>query len=239
MSKMLVLYGESGTGKSTSLRNLDKKSVCYINVTKKPLPFRGTFTEVYNTHKPSEIINIMKKTDKKIIVIDDFTYVMTYEYIKRLNERGFSKYEDMAKGYFDVIDCGTNLSDDKIVIFISHTEKTEDGSERMMTLGKMLQSKVSVEALFTMVIESIVVDGEHYITVTNNGKNTVKTPMDMFDSDIIDNDLNYVIEKVKEYYGMNDAKSAEELSKIDEEKKAPIELPRKRKRPTLDNGVPF
>lgn len=239
MAQMILLLGNSGTGKSTSMRNLPPDDVCLINISNKPLPFRNKFTENVYTADYKKIIDTMNKTEKTIIIIDDFQYLLSTEFFNTIDEKGYDKYNRLAYHYFKVIDNAIKLDNNKIVVFTSHIDRADNGNEKIKTIGKLLDDKLCVEGLFTTVLGTLVQDGSYYFTTKNNGSNTVKTPMGMFESEVIDNDLNYVIEKVKEYYGMNDAKSAEELSKIDEEKKAPIELPRKRKRPTLDNGVPF
>lgn len=239
MAQMILVLGNSGTGKSTSMRNLPSDNVCLINVSNKPLPFRNKFDEnIYSTDY-KKIIDVMKSTKKQIIVIDDFQYILSTEFFNTIDEKGFDKYNRLAYHYFKIIDTAIKLDNNKIVVFTSHIDKSDNGGEKIKTIGKLLDDKLCVEGLFTTVLGTLVQDGEYYFTTKNNGMNTVKTPLGMFDSDVIENDLAYVVEKVKEYYGMYDAKSAEELKHIDEEKKAPIELPKKRTRPTFDNHVPF
>lgn len=236
---MILVLGNSGSGKSSSMRNLPPNEVCLINVSNKPLPFRNKFEENIYTTDYKKIIEVMNTTTKQIIIIDDFQYILSTEYFNTIDEKGYDKYNRLAYHYFKIIDNAIKLDRNKIVIFTSHIDRADNGNEKIKTIGKLLDDKLCVEGLFTTVLGALVQDGGYYFTTKNNGMNTVKTPMGMFDSDVIDNDLNYVIEKVKEYYGMDNAKSAEELTKIDEEKKAPIELPKKRKRPTLDNSIPF
>lgn len=239
MGQMILVLGNSGSGKTSSMRNLPPTEVCLINVSNKPLPFRNTFEENIYTTDYKKIIDVMNTTTKQIIIIDDFQYILSTEYFNTIDEKGYDKYNRLAYHYFKIIDNAIKLDRNKIIIFTSHIDRTDNGNEKIKTIGKLLDDKLCVEGLFTTVLGTLVQDGGYYFTTKNNGMNTVKTPMDMFDSDVIDNDLNYVIEKIKEYYGMDNSKSAEELTKIDEEKKAPIELPKKRKRPTLDNSIPL
>lgn len=239
MGQMILVLGNSGSGKTSSMRNLPPTEVCLINVSNKPLPFRNKFEENIYTTDYKKIIDVMNATTKQIIIIDDFQYILSTEYFNTIDEKGYDKYNRLAYHYFKIIDNAIKLDRNKIIIFTSHIDRTDNGNEKIKTIGKLLDDKLCVEGLFTTVLGTLVQDGGYYFTTKNNGMNTVKTPIDMFDSDVIDNDLNYVIEKVKEYYGMDNAKSAEELTKIDEEKKAPIELPKKRKRPTLDNSIPL
>lgn len=239
MAQLILLLGNSGAGKSTSMRNLDPKDVCLINIYKKPLPFRNKFTETIQTNDYKKIIDTLTTTKKPIIIVDDFQGLLSGEFMATIDEKGFDKYNRLAYHYFKVIDTAINLGDDKIVIFTSHIDRTDAGYEKIKTIGKLLDEKVCVEGLFTVVIKSIVQDGGYYFTTKNSGTDTVKTPMGMFDADVIDNDLAYVVEKVKEYYGMANAKTADELSTMDKEKTTSIELPKKRTRPTLDKSCPF
>lgn len=234
MAQMILVLGNSGTGKSTSMRNLSPENVCLINISNKPLPFRNKFEENIYTTDYKKIIDVMNTTKKQIIVIDDFQYLLSTEFFNTIDEKGFDKYNRLAYHYFKIIDTAIRLDNNKIVIFTSHIDRADNGNEKIKTIGKLLDDKLCVEGLFTTVLGTLVQDGGYYFTTKNNGMNTVKTPIGMFDSDVIDNDLNYVIEKVKEYYGMDNAKSVTELSKLDEEKKAPVELPKKRQKPKLD-----
>lgn len=239
MAQLILLLGNSGTGKSTSMRNLEPNQVALVNVSRKPLPFRGKFADSIQTDDYQQICNFISKTDKNIIIIDDFQYVLSMEWLRTIDEKGFDKYNRLAYHYVKIIDTAMKLPDNKIVVFTSHTDRTDSGQEGIKTIGKILNEKISVEGLFTTVLKTLVQDGHYYFTTKNNGMDTVKTPLGMFEADVIDNDLAYVIEKVKEYYGMDNAKTADELSAMDKEKTTSIELPKKRTRPTLDKSCPF
>lgn len=219
MATKILVLGESGTGKTTSLRNFKSDEVCYINPAKKPLPFRGKFEMLTGTVDFKEISKFIKKSNKKIIIIDDAQYIMAFPYMHRLREQGWDKYNEIQSDYFMLIDLADNLPDDVIVYFLSHIQVNEDGRQKIKTIGKMLDEKITIEGMFTTVLKTLVSNGNFYFTTQNSGNDTVKSPIDMFPTFAIDNDLKYVDEKVRNYYEIGDFKSDEEMQKEDEKVK--------------------
>lgn len=209
MGQKVLIIGQSGTGKSTSLRNFDKDEVCLIKSINKQLPFRGKFEETYVADNASDIIAKMKATDKKVIVIDDAQYVMGNEFFRRAAEQGWNKFTDIGKNFYDLLAATDNLADDVIVYFLLHTEKDSDGNIKVKTIGKMLDEKLTVEGTATIVLMTNVVDGKYTFQTQNSGKDICKSPMGMFENFLIDNDLKMVDGIIREYYGLSDVKVEE------------------------------
>ena len=229
MASIVLILGESGTGKTASLRNFTERELALVNVANKPLPFRGKF-ETLVSNDSDEIIQFINNTDKPVIAVDDFQYVMAFQYMRRIKENGWDKFNEIQSDYFNIIEAAKNLPDDKIVFFLSHLETRDDGRQKVKTIGKMLDEKITIEGLFTVVLKTFVADGKYYFTTQNSGMDTVKSPIGMFPSVTIDNDLKYVAEKIRNYYGLSGAVSDEEMKKADEEVKTDIEPTEKKRR---------
>ena len=203
MAVLVMIYGQSGTGKSTSLRNFKNEDVAVVNVSGKPLPFRGGI-KPYNSDNYQKIMAAISKTDRKSIVIDDATYLMVNEFMRTAKQTGYQKYTDMAVSFNQLIEFAASLPDDKIVYFMGHSDQADDGREHFKTIGKMLDNYVTVEGRFTIVLKTVVQDGKYMFSTQNNGQDTVKSPMGMFDAALIDNDLKAVDDAIREYWCMND-----------------------------------
>lgn len=201
MAIIVMVYGQSGTGKSTSLRSFKPEDVCIVNVSGKPLPFRNKH-KTFNTDDYMSIDTAIKKAPAKSIVIDDATYLMTNEYMRTAKITGYQKFTDMALNYFTLIKSAASLPDDKIVYFMGHSDTDANGNEKFKTIGKMLDEKVTLEGLFTIVLKTVVSDGKYQFSTKNNGQDTVKTPMGLFDDALIENDLAAVDAAIREYYGI-------------------------------------
>jgi len=201
MAILCMIYGQSGTGKSTSLRNFSEDEVAVINVSGKPMPFRNKL-KTYNTDDYGKILGAIKKTERKSIVIDDATYLMTNEFMRNAKVVGYQKYTDMAVNFNNLIEAASKLPDDVIVYFVGHSEQADDGREHFKTIGKMLDNYVTVEGKFTIVLKTVVQDGRYCFATHNNGQDTVKSPMGLFEQDYIDNDLKAVDTAIREYWGI-------------------------------------
>lgn len=201
MAILCMLYGQSGTGKSTSLRNFQKEDVSIINVSGKPMPFRQKLPTV-STDNYKQIIGGLPKIKTPSIVIDDATYLMVNAFMRNAKVQGYQKYTDMAFDFNSLIEAALKLPDDKIVYFIGHSNQTDDGREQFKTIGKMLDNYVTLEGKFTIVLKTVVKDGQYYFSTQNNGMDTVKSPMGMFEEELIPNDLKAVDDVIREYYGI-------------------------------------
>ena len=203
MAVLVMLYGQSGTGKSTSLRNFKNDEVAVVNVSGKPMPFRGDI-KPYNSDDYAKIAKAISATDRKSIVIDDATYLMVNEFMRTAKQTGYQKYTDMACNFNQLIEFAAALPDDKIVYFIGHSDQADDGREHFKTIGKMLDNYVTLEGKFTIVLKTVVQDGKYMFSTQNNGQDTVKSPMGMFDAALIDNDLKAVDDIIREYWSIGE-----------------------------------
>ena len=201
MAVLVMIYGQSGTGKSTSLRNFTNDEVAVINVSGKPLPFRSKLT-TYDTDNYAKISSALGKIERKSIVIDDATYLMVNEFMRTAKVTGYQKYTDMAVNFNSLVAQASQLANDKIVYFLGHSDLKEDGTEHFKTIGKMLDNYVTVEGKFTIVLKTVVQDGKYYFSTHNSGQDTVKSPLGMFEDNYVDNDLKAVDAIIREYYGI-------------------------------------
>ena len=155
--------------------------------------------------------------DYKSIVVDDFQYVMANEFMRRAYEKGYEKFTEIGRHAWDIADEVRKLPSDVIVYVMCHTDTDAEGTERLKTIGKLLDEKIFLEGMSTIVLKTFVSDGKYTFTTQNDGKDTVKSPADMFPSYAIDNDLWYVDQKIREYYGLGNTLTASELAKADDE----------------------
>lgn len=219
MGQLCFILGRSGTGKSYSLRNFDPLAYAVINVQGKILPFKGSGKiEMVSCDDSDEIVRNIKSYAKKykIIVVDDFQYVMANEFMRRAMERGYDKFTEIARHAWDIADCVRSLPNDVIVYIMCHTDVDSEGLERLKTIGKLLDEKIVLEGMSTIVLKTNVSDGKYSFITQNNGKDTTKSPAGMFPSYAIDNDLKYVDDKIRSYYEFDGAKSEEEMAAEDE-----------------------
>lgn len=203
--------GESGTGKSASLRNFQPGEVAIINVAGKPLPFR-TRLKTYISDDYNQVTAAIRGyvgKGAKSIVIDDSQYLMADEFMRRAKENGFQKFTDIGKNYFDLISLVKTLPDDRIVYFLSHLTTDDQGRERCKTIGKLLDEKITVEGLFTIVLKTQVKDGHYYFSTQNNGMDTVKSPIGMFEDSLTENDLKTIDLTIREYYNTEEEQHEE------------------------------
>lgn len=226
-AETILVLGEAGTGKSTSMRNLNPEETFIISTTGKPLPFRGwkkNYTLVHqNADKKwvgnyyvgsnwEKIINILKIVNKamphiKQVIVDDFQYMMSYEFVDRANEKGFDKFTELAQHVVFVLRFAEQMRSDCKIAFLTHSENTGDAMNPkygIKTIGKLLAEKVTLEGLFTYVFFTMTQkndeDKMEYKFLTNtDGERVAKTPMGMFDELIIDNDLAEVIKVIDAY----------------------------------------
>lgn len=222
MAKKVLVIGESGTGKSASMRNFDKSEILVINVARKDLPFRGSFEQVA-TDDYRKIKKAMSETKKKVIVIDDAQYLMANEFMRRATEKGFDKFTEIAYQYWELQQAINQLPDDVIVYELSHLERDQNGNEKVKTIGKLLDEKITVEGMFTVVLKTVVTDGRYCFQTQNSGKDTCKAPIGLFNEFLIDNDLKAVDTALREYYDLNDieveVKPVEEIPDVEEQPK--------------------
>ena len=227
MSEIIAVVGTTGTGKSTAVETLDSKETVIIGIIDKPLPFRG-WKQKYTTgiqdggnflvsHDSAQIVKVLhyisdKRPEIKQIVIDDFQYIMSTEFMNRANEQGWQKFTDIAKHVWDVINAAKSLREDLKVVFLTHDEIITENFQpkrKIKTIGKLLDDKVTLEGLFTVVFFTDISqnkekNGLEYTFITqNDGTTTAKSPRGMFASLKIPNDLAKVLSTINTYYEGN------------------------------------
>ena len=208
----VLLMGASGSGKSTSFRNLPAEETAIINITNKPMPFRNkdnkkivclkdfnadSYDELYK-----QIIKAIQGTKKRIVVVDDSSYMMSFENFEKATNKGYDKFTTMAKNYYDLIKSAISCDGEKIVYIITH-EEVDDVNQlyRPKTIGKMLSNQLVIEGLFSIVLRSVYKNGEYIFQTQNDGTSVCKSPMDMFEQKEMPNDLYEVDKLIREYYG--------------------------------------
>lgn len=219
MSVATLIIGESGTGKTASLRNLDPSDTLLIQPVRKPLPFRSPAWayfdrgsnrngNIFVTDRSNEIIALMQRTSRSVVVLDDFQYVLANEYMRRSEEKGYEKFSDIGRHAWDILTAANNLAPHVRVYLVGHTQSDDQGRLRVKTIGKLLDEKIVVEGMFSIVLRTVVQNGEYHFSTRNNGSDTVKTPMGLFDVDLVENDLAVVDRSIVEYYGLEALEAA-------------------------------
>lgn len=223
MSIATLIMGESGTGKSTSLRNLDPDQVLLIQAVKKPLPFRSSNWKpagpnggsVFATDNSKWITKAMQKTTKPIIVIDDFQYVMANEFMRRVTDQesgngAFAKYNEIARSAWDIFQLASNLPEGVRVYILSHTSTDDAGKTKIKTIGKLLDEKIVLEGLVTIVLRTMRINDQYIFATQNSGSDTTKSPLGLFAEEHIENDLAAVDNAIVEYYGITPPRQLQE-----------------------------
>jgi len=217
MSNTILVIGQSGSGKSTSLRNLDPKTTFIINVLDKPLPFKA-FKKNYQpctsknkkgnyftTNDWSHVVKCIEMVNKErpeitTLVIDDWQYILSYEFMRRVSEKGFDKFSELANHGWSTINACLGTRDTLTNFILSHSDVDATGRSKCKTIGKMLDEKITIEGLFTTVLHSRVVDGQYLFQTQYDGEFLAKSPMGMFEEHLIPNDLVAVKNAVENYF---------------------------------------
>ncbi|RGG61740.1 ATP-binding protein, partial [Ruminococcus sp. AF18-29] len=200
MGLAILVLGFSGSGKSASLRNFKEDELALVNVNGKQLPFRTQFKSTIHTDNYGEIERFMKAQTAKSIAVDDSQYLMVNEFMRRAKETGYQKFTDIAKNFWELVRSVEMLPEDVIVYFLNHLDTGEDGRQKAKTIGKLLDEKITVEGMFTTVLKTVVVDGKYLFATQTDGTDTCKSPIGLFDSMYISNDLKLVDEALRTYY---------------------------------------
>lgn len=197
----VLVLGHSGSGKSTSMRNCTADRFGIINVQGKPLPFK-TELKTYNTDDYNSVIKAIANGKTPSFVIDDSQYLMSHEFLNRASEGGYQKYSEIGQHFYLLLEMIRKMPDDKIVYLMHHIERSDDGFEKAKTVGKMVDNYICVEGCFSIVLKAVATNTGYFFRTRTSGQDSVKTPLGMFDADEIDNDLVYVDDKIREYYGL-------------------------------------
>lgn len=215
MSKLIAVMGESGAGKTTSMRNLDPKTTMYIDCDKKGLSWKG-WREQYNKENKNYIVSddsdyVLKVVQQvsnspefqhiKVIIIDTLNGLMVADEMRRMKEKGYDKWQDMAASVYNLVDKALTFRDDLTIIFTAHTQTDREDSGYMFThiktSGRKLD-KIVLESKFPVVLLAKVMDGA-YKFETKADNSTAKVPMGAIEDQYIDNDITKVIDALKDY----------------------------------------
>lgn len=217
MSNSVLIIGESGSGKSSGIRSLDPEETFIINVLDKPLPFKG-FRKSYKTcdkenptgnyictDNPQTIVSLVKaisdkRNEIKNIILDDWQYTMANAFMRRALEKGYDKFSELAKNSWEIINALNNVRTNLTCFVLTHSDVDIHGKSKCKTIGKMLEDKICIEGMFTVVLHSLIIDGKYVFLTQNDGIHLAKSPMGMFSDKLIDNDLQFVATKINEYF---------------------------------------
>lgn len=212
MAIPVLLIGKSGSGKSTSLRTcVDNDNFNVINVLNKPFPFKGNIKSG-STDDYDQVLKWLVSFPARSIVIDDAGYLITNMFMKGHANAGagnavFAFYNKIGDHFWNLIEfIKKNVPEEKIVYIIMHEDTDDFGNIRPKTIGKLLDEKVCIEGMFTIVLRCITENGKHYFVTQTTENDVAKTPIDMFKDVKINNDLLFVDNTIREYYGLTKSK---------------------------------
>lgn len=199
MGVPVLVMGPSGSGKSASMRGFAPEDVGVINVAGKPLPFHGKLP-TFVTSDYNQIKAALMRGSKRTFVIDDAQYLMGFEEMDS-KKTGYDKFNSIGFNFVGLVRfVATSLPPDMVVYFLQHTEVGEDGRTKAKTLGKLIDNHYTLEGLFSIVLMVEVDKDRHYFITNSDGTNTCKSPMGMFASKEMDNDLAEVDDIIREYW---------------------------------------
>lgn len=204
MGEPIIIYGKSGSGKSSSIETFAEDEIFLINASSKRLPFQKDFKYVMKSTSVPKIIKGLKAMTTKVAVVDDATFIMTREFMKRHGSRDsdqFGMYNDIANGMDDLFESVVTLPDDVRVYIILHEEESDYGSVKLRTIGKLLDSKCPLAERVTVCLRCVTDGQKHYFRTQSDGRDLSKSPKGMFDLEI-ENDLKAVDKKICEYWNI-------------------------------------
>lgn len=208
MGRFILIYGKSGSGKSRSLKNFAEDEIFLVNVIGKELPFRNKFKYVSVTDSIETIIAGFQRMPCKTAVIDDAGYLMTSQFMAghsqpKKGSSSFDLFNDIADSFWKLIKTIKALPDDVNVYVMMHEDTNDYGDTRLRTIGKLLNEKVCIEGMSTVVLRCVTVGTEHFFRTQTDGSDITKSPEGMFDGEKIENDLKAVDDKIREFYSGN------------------------------------
>ena len=205
MGRFILIYGKSGSGKTRSLKEFGEDEIFLVNVIGKELPFPGKFKYVKTTDSVDTIITGLRKMPCKIAVIDDAGYLMTSQFMAghsqpKKGASSFDLYNEIADSIWKLIRAIKDLPEDVNVYVILHEETNDYGDTRLRTIGKLLNDKVCIEGMSTIVLRCVTMGTEHFFRTRTDGSDITKSPEDMFEGERIENNLKAVDTRIREFY---------------------------------------
>ena len=221
MSKAVLIIGQSGTGKSSSIRTLPSEQTFIINIINKPLPFKGA-QKLYTPLAPDGLtgnyyasddhaaimraINLVnkKRPEIKYLIIDDMGYTLTNDFMKNALVKGYEKFSSLGKDCWEILRSVNEVRDDLLCFIMMHSDVDQAGHSKPKTIGKLLDEKVCIEGMFTIVLHSVCSERQYLFVTNNDGHHMSKSPMGMFEKIAIPNDLKLVTEHINNYLNSED-----------------------------------
>lgn len=200
MGAVVLVLGESGSGKSASLRNFRKEDIGLLNVLGKKMPFRSELQSIDNA-RYNQIFQAFETNKRKCYVVDDANYLMQLENFAKADEKGYDKFTRMAVNFERMLEAAMATDDQTIVYIMMHPQYDDAGQMKPKTIGKMLDNQLTIEGLVSMTLVAFG-DESGYHFRTNDPLGIAKSPMGMFDAEVIDNDLAAVDATARAYWGM-------------------------------------
>ena len=216
MAIVTGISGTSGSGKSTSFRNMNWDKTFIVRCGKKPLPFRNKLKEWDSSTKTGNyiysndyafikaVISKLPEYGFESIIIDDSTFLMTDAFMSRIDDKGFDKWSTFASDYYELLKTSESLGDNIRVYFVNHTEETNNGDTKIKTVGKLLDNTIDIPSLMTIALGAVKTKEGYMFRTQSSGRDFYKSPMGLFEKEFVENDLNSVDEAIVEYYGIND-----------------------------------
>jgi len=222
MGVPVLILGESGSGKTYSIKNMDPEKTGVFLVEKPRLPFKNQFPYVKKSAGYNHIMSSLKEANLPSYVVDDSQYLLVNEFLDRARESGYQKFTDMALNFRNLIHFVINGTPDEVIVyFLHHTETDVNGKVKAKTVGRLLDEKLTVEGLFDIVLRTEIDQEGHWFRTQSDGFDTVKSPEDMFELKI-PNDLAFVDKTIREYYQLG-TKSTQKTPPEKKEPKANVE----------------
>jgi len=221
MSNAILILGESGTGKSSALSTLNPKETFILNVLDKPLPFRGfkkNYISIkgwddmegnyYATDQYEKIKRVIEminnnRPEIKNLILDDWQYIMAHAFMRRCKERGYDKFTEIGHDAWDIVERLGRLREDLNAFVLTHSEANDKGKMKIKTIGKMIDDKITLEGMFTVVLQTEISDSGYHFITQGDINHIAKSPRGMFDDLRIPNDLEFVKQKINSYYHGN------------------------------------
>lgn len=202
MGIAVLVLGASGSGKSASLRNFKDGEIGIFNVARKPLPFKSSL-KTANDVNYDIIMKSLEDNNLQAYAIDDSQYLMVFEEFAKAKVAGYGKFTEMALNFYNLVQCAImRTSPDTVVYFLHHTDTDETGKIKAKTVGKMIDSKLTLEGLFSVVLLAGTDGTEYYFETQSDGFTTAKSPIGLFKDKRIPNDLKAVDAAIREYWGL-------------------------------------
>lgn len=205
MGIAVLILGESGSGKTYSLKHMDPDKVGVFSVRKGTLPFpEGKSFKIAKKATYEVIYKVLKNPTMKTYVVDDSQYLMVNEYFRKANDSGYQKYTSIGKNFSDLLEyIAYQVPDDVVVYFLHHSQTTSDGKVKAKTVGQMLDNYLTLEGCVDICLLAQTDGTNHYFMTQSDGSSTAKSPEGLFDIKI-PNDLAFVNDRIREYYGLDE-----------------------------------